>query len=442
MIRAVVALVLLLLVGCSHGPTQSTSQPGTATAAPGTTPTVPPKNHLVLRREADQAFQRKDYPAAIAATQAALVLRPDSPRYLYNLACAYALTHRPNEALETLRRLAALGVVVELEKDPDLASVRALPGFKQIRVAIHKNGLPHGKVAPMFDVPNRTGIIEGIAYRAATEDYFLGDVHNRCVWRSQHDGTLTQFSAKDANLLGVFKLAVDEPHGLLWLSTSALPEVEGYTAELKGKGALAALDLKTGKVARNYPLPDDGRDHCLGDFLLAPDGTVYVTDSTAPIIWRLPRGGDHLEKFLEYAGFSSLQGVGLLAHDTKLVVTDYANGIFVIDLATRAVTAVTPPARATLLGIDALIVKGDAILGVQNGVEPQRVIRVQLTPTLDRATRFDVLASAYPNFDDLTHFVLVDGWLMLVTKSGWTEFETNKVNPPAHMAHVVTINAP
>ena len=55
--------------------------------------------HLEWRRAAAQAHERADYPAYLAATEAALALRPDSSRYLLNLAGAYALNHRPADAL-------------------------------------------------------------------------------------------------------------------------------------------------------------------------------------------------------------------------------------------------------------------------------------------------------------------------------------------------------
>ncbi|MDB6128084.1 MAG: hypothetical protein JWM35_1980 [Verrucomicrobia bacterium] len=434
MIRALLALVLLVFAGCAHAPESPASS---------TKPTAPaPKTHLDWRREAAAARQRHDYPAFLAATESALKLRPDSPTYLYNLACAYALNGRPRDALDALRRLCALGVVLPLEQDADLASVRLLPGFKEIRVAMHHNAQPHGKVAPLFDLPNRTGIVEGIAYLPATDDYLLADVHERCVWRSLRDGTLTRFSAPDPGLLGVFKLQLDEAHGLLWASTSALPEISGYTPELKGQGALVAFDLKTGKIVKKFPLPTDGRNHCIGDFLLAPDGTFYLPDSIAPVIWRLRPGADHLEKFVESREFSSLQGAGLMAHNTKLVVTDYTNGIFVVDLATQKISAVTPPAHATLLGIDQFLAKGDTLLAVQNGVEPQRVVRVTLSSNLEKATRLEILASGQPGFDDLAHFTLVDGWLMIVGHSGWSDFDQGKGAPPPHTIRVMTINAP
>ena len=87
------------------------------------------KTHQDFRKEAVAAYQRKDYSAAREATLAALDLRPDSPRYLYNLAALSVLTNDTATALDTLRQLAALGVVLPIERDPDFAKLQATPEF-------------------------------------------------------------------------------------------------------------------------------------------------------------------------------------------------------------------------------------------------------------------------------------------------------------------------
>ena len=86
-----------------------------------------PKTHFDYRREAVAAHQRKDYPAMAAACEAALHLRPDSPRYLFNLALAQTLLQQPDKALDALRRLAALGVSMPVDKTPDFAPLQCCP---------------------------------------------------------------------------------------------------------------------------------------------------------------------------------------------------------------------------------------------------------------------------------------------------------------------------
>jgi hypothetical protein len=61
-------------------------------------------------------------------------------------------------------------------------------------------------------------------------------------------------------------------------------------------------------------LPDDNREHGLSDLTVAPDGTVYATDSRAPIIWKLAPGAEAPEPVVEFPGFSSLQGILLHSH--------------------------------------------------------------------------------------------------------------------------------
>ncbi len=399
-----------------------------ATLAGAATP--PATTHQDWRRIAAAARARQDYPAFLAATQAALALRPDSPRYLLDLAVGQVRTGRPDDALATLQRLTDLGIVLPLDRVPDLAPLRATPGFQAVLARLAEHARPRGAATAVLELPNQTGIIEGVAGRPATGEYFFGDVRHRCVWRRAPDGTLARFSAADAGLGGVFNVTVDETRRVLWLTTSAVPEIEGYTADLRGTGALCALDLATGAVVRRCPLPADGRDHCLGDLLLAPDGTVYVTDSVAPVIWRLAPHSDQLEIFLESPVFSSLQGLALVDHDRRLVVSDYSNGLWVIDLAhPTGITAIPPPPLTTLLGLDGLLADGNGILGVQNGIEPQRVVRLGFTPRFDAIASVEILAAALPGFDDLTLLTRIAGRAHVVSQSGWAGFD-----PPGHPA--------
>jgi len=408
-------------------------------AGPAFTAAPAASTHQDWRREATRARERGDYPAYLAAAEAAVALRPDSPRYRLSVASAYALNARPADALAALGRLADLGVFIPIEQHPDFAALRARPEFREVVAALAAQKNPRGRAAVAFELPAMAGIVEGLAYRRATGDYFFGDVRERCVWRRSVDGTLHRFSAPDAGLLGVFNLAVDETRHRLWIATSAQPEIAGYTPDLKGRGALCALDLDSGRVVRTCPLPADGRDHCLGDLLLAPDGTVFATDSVAPVIWRLPPGGDHLEPFVESAEFSSLQGLGLVGDGHRLLVTDYANGIRLVDLRTRRITSVNPPPHATLLGLDGLVVRGHTVVAVQNGIEPQRVVRITFDDAFEHVTDFTVLASSQPGLDDLTLLTEVAGHLCVVAQSGWAGFDSPKATPAPHRVQIFAV---
>ena len=61
-------------------------------------------------------------------------LKPEDSIAWYNLACSYALTKQPDEALRILGRALELGYddVAYLLRDPDLASVRQSPALRAL----------------------------------------------------------------------------------------------------------------------------------------------------------------------------------------------------------------------------------------------------------------------------------------------------------------------
>jgi hypothetical protein len=393
------------------------------------------KSQQDLRAEAAAAYQRKDFAAAREATLAALALRPDSPRHLQNLAALSARLDEPAAALDYLRRLVGLGVAPHIERDRDLASLQGTPEFVRILQQFAEIRSPQGEAEIVAELPGRTGIIEGIAFRARTGDWFLGDVHHRCIWRRDRDGQIARYSAEDEELLGIFGIAIDEQRNALWATMSAVPEMSGYTSEMNGFAALAEFNLATSELRRVVPVPVDGRDHGLGDLCIGPDGTVYATDSKAPVIWHLSPEAEELQKSADTPIFGSLQG--LVIERRTLLVADYMNGLLTIDLATGNINALTPPKNVTLVGIDGVVTVPGGIVAIQNGVEPQRVIRISLPPELDAVTNVSVLASSLPQLTDLGLVTLVNDRPTFIGSSGWEEFEMAKGKPAA--AHTVRI---
>ena len=60
------------------------------------------------------------------------------------------------------------------------------------------------------------------------------------------------------------------------------------------------------------------------------------------------------------------------------------------------------PAHTTLHGIDALVRHGRDLIGVQNGIDPQRVVRVRMNAGWTAIEGMDVLAANLPEMDEPT----------------------------------------
>lgn len=282
-------------------------------------------------------------------------------------------------------------------------------------------------------IPDMDGIIEGLAIHPATLESFFSDVHNRCIWYRDTSGAsavMKKFSADSDGLLGVFALKISADGKTLWATSSALPEMRGYTVADKGRAFLAAYDLDTRRLRRTYPLPADGRDHVLGDFVLAADGSVFVSDSISPVIWRLTPGGAQLEKWLEHPGFKSLQGLVLSADGRALYVSDYAQGLWRITPATRDAVLLPGPAGTNLRGIDGLYSVSGGFIAVQNGVNPARVLRIALG-TDGQPTGVSLLRSGHVAMSDIALGQVINGHFNFIGNSGWALFEDPKAAPAA-----------
>jgi hypothetical protein len=395
--------------------------------------------HRQLLQEATVAAKAGDTATVITKLEAARALRPDYPRVRINLARFYVQAGRLDDAMQQLRDLAAMGLRMNIERDDAYAPLRARPGFAELVAAFAANLGTTGRDESAWAITGMDGIIEGLAVHPATLESFFSDVHNRCIWYRDVSGpsaVMKKFSTDADGLLGVFALKIDVGRNTLWASSSALPEMKGYSDADKGRAFLAAYDLATRRLVRTCPITPDGREHVLGDFVADSDGTLYVSDSTAPVIWRLAPGATALEKWLESDEFISLQGVTLSADGRQLYVADYANGLWQVDLATRTPRLLAAPAQATLFGIDGLYSVPGGLIGVQNGIDPQRVIRVDFAAD-GRPSTVRVLGAGHPSMSDLALGQVVAGHFDFIGNAGWSEFEKTKGAPPARTVTIL-----
>ena len=417
---------------------------------------VPP--HTLLLKEAAALAKSGDQPAALAKLEQAAKLRPDYPRIQTNLARFYAEAKRPDDALAALQRLADMGITLNLAKDPALTSLQPLPRFQSLATQLATPPAPTGAVAAT-PIDGVTGILESLLIDATTGTWYFGDVRNRCIWRREAGGTLQRFTAEADELDSVFKLALSPDRKTLWAATAIVGVMSGVPAADGSRSALVALDFNTGRVLSRHPVPTDGRKHLLGDFIPAADGSLFATDSLSPIIWRLPPNGTALEPWLENDDFLNLQGLAFGPDGQTLYVADYSNGIWRIDVATKQAALLTAPPNATFFGIDGLYAVPTGLLAIQNGVNPQRVLLIELSSvgsalgptsrtrssqatTLQEAIRsVRPVAAGHPAMTDLSLGFVEGNRFHFIADSGWAIFDPAPENvPPARTLTVLSLD--
>jgi hypothetical protein len=385
----------------------------------------PPRNARYYRQRGAEAYKAKDYPSAIDNFRKAAEIIPDHPTIIYNLACMYALAGKKSDALASLSRVAEMGLTLPAQNDSNLDSIKDTPEFKLILKRFEASRTPIVKSSNAFVIHEKGLITEGLAYDPIEETFFVSSVHKRKILSVGKNGDVKQFASDQDGLFSVLGMSVDSKRRHLWVTTSAFPQMVNYTKEEDGTSAVFKFDLRSKKLLKKYVLSNATKKHALGDLIIQSNGDVFTTDSLSPAVYVIRSQKDEIELLLEDSAFGSPQGLAFSENEQHLFMADYGTGLFDIDVKAKKATHLAPLAGATLLGIDGLYYHRGSLIGIQNGVTPQRVILLSLSKDLGRVEKLDVLEANNPVFLEPTLGVLVNDTFYFIANSQWPLIDEN-----------------
>jgi len=229
-------------------------------------------------------------------------------------------------------------------------------------------------------------IAEGIAADPKDGALYVGSIAKRKIVRVPASGAARDFASGKASGLGeVLGMKVDPARSLLW----AVSNVKAGAGEA-ARSNLQAFDLATG--APRVAVAIEEPKHLLNDLAVADDGSVFVTDSEAGSVFRLPPGGARLVPFREGA-FTYPNGLVIV--DGVLLVCD-ALGLWALDGDGAAPRPLLAPGAFPLGGIDGLSARGRTLVGVQNSLGAPRIVRFDVAPSARAVLRAEVLEAGNP----------------------------------------------
>ncbi len=397
------------------------------TAAPTLGPAAAAFDRDAVREasaHAREAYDQRDYPAFLRHSRTVAGLAPRNPRALYNLACAQSLTGDARGAVATLGRLAGWGVAFDVDTDADLDPIRDSEGFRDVAARMEALAQPLGGSPVAFALPEKDLLAEGVAHDPKTGDFFVTSVHRRKVVRVSADGHSRDFVAEGRDgLFSAVGVIADPARRALWVSSEAGRFMVDFQEDDEGGSLLLEYDLDDATLRRRIEPPVAGGS--VSDLALGTDGTVYAADPASGRVYRLPPGDDRLEVLVDEGPIISAQGLVASPDGRFLFVADYILGIARVDLETRAVAVLNAPEDLLVSGIDGLMLAGDSLVGIQNGLRPHRVVRLRLDPSRSRITGGTVLERAHPRFDEPTLGVIVGEALYYVANSQYRHFRAN-----------------
>ena len=415
--RFVVALAPLLLA--------SAARPLAAQAAASPAATTPVDSTWAQHNAAANAARRRgDFSAWRHHLTRLDSLIGGHPRVTLGLARAASHLGDTATALAHLTTLAAAGLRHDAAADTDLVAVRGATGWDALAKRFTENAWVIGRTHPGFTLPDTGFLAEDITWDAPRRRFLVSSIRGRRVVAVDEKGGTSDVitTATDPALLGVLAVRADAPRGVLWVTDQALGHARDLAPADSNRASIARYDLRTGMLQRRWELPRAQRPSP-GDLDVGPDGTAYVSDSRTGALYVIRAGSDSLATLVAPGTFASPQGPAATPDGRTVFVADYLLGVAAVDARTGAVRWLRHARDAALSGIDGLTLAGPrTLLAVQNGTEPNRLLRLTMDASLARVERVDVLLQDTLRVRQPTHGVLVGRDFHLIENSGWDQF--------------------
>jgi hypothetical protein len=284
------------------------------------------------------------------------------------------------------------------------------PKFQEIRQTLsdEEPKTPESPVA--FRLKDPKLIPEGIAFDSKRNRFLIGSIAQRKIVVSNGKDEARDFSNPSDKLDEILGLRIDPVRDQLWaVSTNAAEE----SAKNERRNAIVRYDLKTGRMMDRVSASDAMQ---LNDLAIAADGLIYVTDSESGTLFRWKPGESTVTRLGAAGALRGANGITISSEGTVYVTL--STGIARVNTATGEPTRLPQPDTVVTGGIDGLYWHEGDLLGIQNGPNPGRVIRISLTDKGGRIAGVTVLQSHHhPAFEEPTTGAIANDALYVIGNS-------------------------
>ena len=394
------------------------------------------RDHFIaLNKKGRELAQQKDWKGLREVlVEIGRELQGVTPRYVLRMASVEMHLGNTDEALRWMQLYADMGLSYDVSRDDDLRPLLENSGFRKIEQEMKERTKRIQQLEPVCTLPLADLMPEDLTFEKSSGAFIVSSIQHHTIYRvvlprqTKAECELKEIPLDaEARRWPVLAVSYDNTRKVLWMTSSAMPEFAGFPKEDEGKTALLAIDSQNGHVLRRFDL--ENKPAVLGDMSIAADGTVYVTDSVGGGVYRVR--GDLKKAALEKIadGLFSPQTPVLAQDGKRLFVADYPIGIAVIDLTSpSAVLNYLPhPDSVAVTGLDGLHLAGDSLIGVQNGTDPQRLVRFQLDHAQTRIISSEVIEQSTEQLGSPTHAIGVNGWIYVSGNVGWDKVDDHGV---------------
>ena len=209
-----------------------------------------------------------------------------------------------------------------------LTAVGIIAGGIAVGTMVSGTALPAAKLPDTITMKTAGFVPEGVEYDTKNKRFLVGSLAEGTVFVVASDGTLTPF-IKDPDLKSSVGLEVDEARNRLLVANSDSGVFSGKSA---GQAKLGIYDLGSGKRVAMVDLaaagPAEAKSHFANDLTVGPDGSVYVTDTMARVVYKVdPKNAVSVFVPNSFGDVKAISLNGIVAHPAGyLLVADSVAG--------------------------------------------------------------------------------------------------------------------
>ena len=282
------------------------------------------------RSEAEAAAARGDFESFHdLAWRTVQKGKPNDPELMLLLARAQSRSGRPGDAVVMLQRLARLGVRTDAATSDDFARVRAMPSWPEIQATLANASEPAAASAAISSspaasaadarrappaksseaaattaapasapavssaaaaatddeaLPSPFDTIEpaGLAYDAVSRRFIVGDrrSHKLVIFDEVFKRATDMIRPASSGFFGIAAMEIDSRRGDLWVANSSA----------SGGASVTKLQLVSGRVLFEVPVPTALGPASFADAAVLPDGTLLLLDGDGRRLLRIAPG--------------------------------------------------------------------------------------------------------------------------------------------------------
>ena len=374
---------------------------------------------------ANEALAKKDYEEYSIQIRKANERRPNHPVIVAKVAEAWALTSRRKRAVQTIRQMLLMDATYDFEGNTIFDDIRNHRDYGEL--------LELQRTLGTKEVHDETYLTIHAAELhpesfVLLEDggLLLGSIRKKKIVKVSPEGLVTDWLDLPFAVLGM-KPDYEKNH--IWVSTAAMPEMEGFEPEDQGKSIVCQIDISSGRIIQGIEFDETS---IIGDIVLDSLSRLWLSNSLEPYLTRTNTDtAEYLGSFsrLQYDMVDTqfnLQGLTLTENEEHLYFADYISGIHRINFVEDKIEKIFAPETSLLKGIDGLYFYNNTLIAIHNGTKPYKVVQYFLNDTGLTIELERVINRGGESLGEPTLGQVKDGYFYYLANSPWPAYDAEK----------------